>query len=85
MYSRPNWPRLMNSPTPTIVVQDATGRGTITANAATTAKRMATNSSGGMPGIPQSMTRKLKPQAAATPAARIMSRRLTASVHRLTR
>ncbi len=66
----------MKRPTPTTVFQLASGRGTTTTARATTAKRIATNSSGGMPVMPQSMTTKLKPHIVATRAAISMSRRV---------
>ena len=45
----------------------------------TTVNRIAANSSGGTPSIPQSITTKLKPQMVATRAARSESRRFTPS------
>lgn len=65
-----------------IVFQLASGRGTTTTARATTAKRIATNSSGGMPVMPQSMTTKLKPHIVATRAASSMSRRVMVPLQR---
>ena len=72
----------MNSPTATTLRHGAAGRRTRkTAGTTTTAvKRIAANSSGGTPAMPQSMTTKLKPQIDATRAARRESRGFTRAV-----
>ncbi len=68
----------MNVPTARITRQVAFGRGRMnTAGMRTATNRMVTNSRGGTPLIPQSMTTKLKPQTVATRAARSESRTVT--------
>ena len=68
----------MKTPTAAITRHGASGRATKKiAGKTTNVNRIATNSSGGTPSIPQSMTTKLKPQIVATRAARSESRRFT--------
>lgn len=71
----------MNAPTATTVRHGTGGRGTRnTAGRTTAVNRSARNSSGGTPGMPQSMTTKLKPQTMATRVARSAWRRLRDAV-----
>ena len=66
----PNWPALMNVPTPITHRSGTGGRRTRnTAGNATSVKRSAANSSGGNESSPTSMTTKLIPQTVATATA----------------
>ena len=68
--SSPNWPALMNMPTPITHRSGTAGRRTTsTAGKATSVKRSAANSNGGNEPRPTSITTKLTPQTTATATA----------------